>query len=714
MNKTQTNPGTRVTGNLGFNKACEIEDFSHPDLSGVIRDVCRHKLPYFDPAYPVGAEYNKDWEVAMAVRALRHFGALNPESVILGIAAGKEDTIFYLTRYVRQVFATDRYLESAGWEALAPPAMMIDPGAISPFRFEPDRLVVQHMDARLLQFPDDTFDGIFSSGSIEHFGELDEIAAAAYEMGRVLRPGGIASISTVIKVVGPPQGYGWPGATVLMSRDQIMRYIVEASGLEPVDDFDITTSRATMATARNLVQVQQDREAIIRQRGEMARFHDFAFWDLPHIILEHGDYVFNSVHLALRKPDSGASAAMWAKPSPAIGHSIRRYNQSFLNRSGTTPQAPPPGAVASKHLNEILHLKDRLERIIARQTDLNDRMDPPVWPMVTIPQTWVGCPVRLSEGVQFEIMVDEGAGDHISLAYRAGQGHLVNADMLGIMLSLVKPGDNMLDLGGFMGTFALTASAAGCNVCVIEANPTNAVMMRISAVRNGFNRMRVVECAATDSLKTLDFFSHGPWGRVVQTEGTEPTTPITGLPIDDVLDALGWDRVAFIKIDVEGSEVPALQGLNRLLTGQQAPPIIMESNGHTLRLCNSSPQQLHQELTGLGYTPYLIKPGCLVQLETGQIQPNTVVDWLAVKGPLPDLPGYRVEPAASIQDLIAALIYEGTLPTEDHRAYVAGALEHAPEEIRQEERIVRLLSSLHSDPVGAVSHAAAWWAANDS
>src|SRR5687767_14934691 len=110
---------------LAFNKSCEIEDFSHPDLFGVIRDVCRHKLPYFDRGYPVGAEYNKDWEVSMAVRALRELGALQPDSVILGIAAGKEDTIFYLTKYVKQVFATDRYLNPLEWKTHASIAMMI-------------------------------------------------------------------------------------------------------------------------------------------------------------------------------------------------------------------------------------------------------------------------------------------------------------------------------------------------------------------------------------------------------------------------------------------------------------------------------------------------------------------------------------------------------------------------------------------------------------
>lgn len=352
---------------IAFNKACEIEDFSHPDLFGVIRDVCRHKLPYFDPAYPAGAEYNKDWEVSMSVRTLREFGVLNRDSTILGVAAGKEDTIFYLTNYVKQVFATDRYLNpTLEWKSLAPIAMMIDPASFAPFGFEPNRLVVQHMDARRLQFPDNTFDGIFSSGSIEHFGELEEIAASAYEMGRVLRPGGIASISTIIKLAGP-EGYGWPGFMVVMSKAQLMHFIVEASGLELVDEFDTEVSEATMATSRNLTKVFLDREAKFQQMEEMARTFDSVYWDMPHILLEHEGFLFDSVHLALRKPEKPMALGTWARPFPAIDEAIRRYNADFLI-SGAAAEAPPSlSAEIADRLLEVTFLRDRLGRIVARQ-----------------------------------------------------------------------------------------------------------------------------------------------------------------------------------------------------------------------------------------------------------------------------------------------------------------------------------------------------------
>ena len=189
---------------MRLNKICGLEDFADPELAGAIRDVSAYKLACL-PELPRSAEHRKDWEVAMAVLALRRCGALRPDATILGVAAGTEDTLFYLTNHVRQVFATDRYVGPGAWGPVAPASMIVEPTAAAPCAFDLNRLVVQHMDARSLRYPDDTFDGVFSSGSIEHVGELLDVANAAFEMGRVLKPGGVLTLSTELQISGPPR-----------------------------------------------------------------------------------------------------------------------------------------------------------------------------------------------------------------------------------------------------------------------------------------------------------------------------------------------------------------------------------------------------------------------------------------------------------------------------------------------------------------------------
>ncbi len=48
----------------------------------------------------------------MSLRAFRDLGVLGPESDVLGVGAGAEATIFWLTNHCRRVFATDLYFDN--------------------------------------------------------------------------------------------------------------------------------------------------------------------------------------------------------------------------------------------------------------------------------------------------------------------------------------------------------------------------------------------------------------------------------------------------------------------------------------------------------------------------------------------------------------------------------------------------------------------------
>src|SRR5271165_1799964 len=123
---------------LGFNKLCEFEDFADPELTAVIREVFRHEAQYFSPEFPKGAEYRKYWEIGMSVRALNNFGALRPNASILGVAAGTEATVFWLTNHVDRVFATDLYMDPGFWEDSAPVLMLVAPQKFAPYNFRRD------------------------------------------------------------------------------------------------------------------------------------------------------------------------------------------------------------------------------------------------------------------------------------------------------------------------------------------------------------------------------------------------------------------------------------------------------------------------------------------------------------------------------------------------------------------------------------------------
>jgi SAM-dependent methyltransferase len=312
---------------LSYCKLCELEDFRDPELSALIRDMAPE--PH-GPDYPEGEEHRKPWEVAMTARALRDFGALRPDAEILGVGAGREATVFWLTRHVKRVFATDLYLNEDSWSATDSGALMLlAPEKATQMDWNPRRLVVQHMDGRNLRYEDDSFDGVFSSGSIEHFGTLDEIRESVEEIYRVLKPGGVAALATEFRLDGPP---GMPG-TILFDEEELRGVLLEGMPWGLASPLDLSISERTWAQpvdfgALVLSQLPPPPETITEKvRDKLGRYQpagpeqdgppkSHLDTEYPHIVLElhHPELLraqtgdedprtWTSVHLTLIKPE---------------------------------------------------------------------------------------------------------------------------------------------------------------------------------------------------------------------------------------------------------------------------------------------------------------------------------------------------------------------------------------------------------------------------
>lgn len=275
--------GCRLSGEIalvGLNKLCELEDFDDPDLRRFALEAFAQESEQL-PAFAAGPRHRKYWEVAQTARALLELGAAHREAELLGVAAGREATIFWATNYARRVVATDFYRDPGDWEQDAPSSMLDDPGAHASCEWDERSLEVVHMDALRLRFADESFDGVFCTSSIEHFGGHYAALRAAHEMWRVLKPGGIASISTEYRLEGPPTSL--PG-TMLFDVRALDDLIVRRFDWELVEPLELRLSEATLSTVMPLA------EAIARPYPRE-----------PRLVLRHGDYLFTSVHLALRK-----------------------------------------------------------------------------------------------------------------------------------------------------------------------------------------------------------------------------------------------------------------------------------------------------------------------------------------------------------------------------------------------------------------------------
>ncbi len=223
----------QVARKIDYNSVLSLAHFADAEFANDCRDI----FQYLDRAksrFPLGHENAKIWETVQGWRALRDLNALGDNAEVLGVGAGAEPLIFWLTNHAKRVFATDLYAARDGWQE-ADASMLASPGDLCPpaMPFNERRLVVQHMNAMSLKYEDNSFAAVFSCGSVEHFGKLENVTKAATEMGRVLKPGGILSLATEFRLSGPA-GTGIPGV-ILFTPEMLERYIIKPSGLTPVD-----------------------------------------------------------------------------------------------------------------------------------------------------------------------------------------------------------------------------------------------------------------------------------------------------------------------------------------------------------------------------------------------------------------------------------------------------------------------------------------------
>jgi SAM-dependent methyltransferase len=264
-------------------KLCALEDFADPELAELMREAFTVQAERFGPSFPAGVEYRKYWEVAVTLRALRDFGVLHVDAELLGVGAAAEATLFWLTRHVRRVFATDLYIDNEAWATQTPPGMLLDPAQYAPCTFAPRRLVVQHMNALDLRYEDAVFDGVFSSGSVEHFGDRAAVRRAFGEIHRVLRPGGIAALSTEYRLAGAGD---LPGTLLF---DEVDLYELWEGLFELVEPLDMRLSPRT----RSVIIDFDEAAADARAGRSWSRY--------PHIVPSHQGRLWTSVHVALRR-----------------------------------------------------------------------------------------------------------------------------------------------------------------------------------------------------------------------------------------------------------------------------------------------------------------------------------------------------------------------------------------------------------------------------
>lgn len=161
--------------------------------------------------------------------------------------------------------------------------------------------------------------------------------------------------------------------------------------------------------------------------------------------------------------------------------------------------------------------------------------------------------------------------------------------LLEAAVRLVRPGDNVWDVGANVGVFSVAAAALSLTgqIVAIEADIWLASLLSRTArlPANAAYNISVLPVAAFSTAGVASFAiaargrasSHlaGISGNS-QAGGVRETVEVPTLPLDSLLARYAPPRI--IKIDVEGAEVDVLRGMDRILR-EIRPVLYCEVNG---------------------------------------------------------------------------------------------------------------------------------------
>lgn len=130
-----------------------------------------------------------------------------------------------------------------------------------------------------------------------------------------------------------------------------------------------------------------------------------------------------------------------------------------------------------------------------------------------------------------------------------------------------------IDIGGHIGTTALPYSRLFKNVLVYEPNETNYNFLVKNIKRNNFNNIQAKNCGVSNKNTSADIIKHGKNSGCFYLKDCDENKGIKVVKLDDEK----IDKVDFIKIDTEGSELFVLEGAINIIKNNK-PLIQVETN----------------------------------------------------------------------------------------------------------------------------------------
>lgn len=183
----------------------------------------------------------------------------------------------------------------------------------------------------------------------------------------------------------------------------------------------------------------------------------------------------------------------------------------------------------------------------------------------------------------------------------------------------------VVDCGAHIGTFCFTAAQHGRKILAIEGADKNAQCLKETF--KDFDNVIVKHKILLDSIKKCEFTEGGgPFGWAEEnSEGDRESDTL-----DNIIKKQKIEKVSAIKYDIEGNEIKAIDGSLKVLE-KHKPVLIIEVNGHCLRLQGLKPFDVFDKLDKIGYKYWLpLNDGKFLSIDKNFKYPFCVSDIICI------------------------------------------------------------------------------------
>ena len=288
---------------------------------------------------------------------------------------------------------------------------------------------------------------------------------------------------------------------------------------------------------------------------------------------------------------NGHQSPFW-RYLPPTEEVVANFSRSILFKKTHESQkvnSSVPGDCGDRKIGMITTIKNFTPQVIRRVIRYTWRKVRPFPYRITLTNF-------VSEGCKFEVTTRVEESRVVSLGNEE--------EFIRLFLAEIQPGDVVFDVGSCVGLHALHAALRGARVVAFEPDPSYRSRLETNVRLNSLDNVQIIDWAVSNIQGVVNLFTDGVEGFSPSLREVDKRDSIR-VRCDKIDDALKRCEIPIpdvVKIDIEGAEILALQGMQELLSSD-APPrtLFVEIHPDYLLGFDSSAEEVENLLKTFGY-----------------------------------------------------------------------------------------------------------------